>query len=356
MKPSKLLRKLQETLTDHDAPRGLQRFAKPLLKLLQLFVAAAEPGTDLAEYLFRNDARTPLFMLEALSRVYREINDKDAFDDLKTSFKELEDALGRIDYHADFHRQATDFDAPPVVRECFRASAACETETLNRILERSGWVTREGSSTRYPRFAEIWRTLKKAKWNGRRKERRKILRKLIETTARTLSLVDDNNPDKLDFNDLENGVHELRRHIRWFAIYTHAFDGLIQLEGQDNLDPDLTCYFTDKIVGSPFNKLPVNRLEKQPIILSASTYYCYSYVIDKLGDIKDDGLLVHAFTKAYLDTGSATADSVHDQVWNLIGPGHVNPATIPVLVTELATQFVRTDKIVDRLIKELKAQ
>src|SRR6185503_20343817 len=51
--------------------------------------------------------------------------------------------------------------------------------------------------------------------------------KLAEICA---DLADDVSKGKLDMHDLENGVHELRRKLRWIPITMIALDGLVGLD------------------------------------------------------------------------------------------------------------------------------
>ena len=59
------------------------------------FVKSIDP----ALFLYQNNARTPLFMLEGLSKMYIDIHNKKRFSKLKEHFKLLEDGLGAIDYY-----------------------------------------------------------------------------------------------------------------------------------------------------------------------------------------------------------------------------------------------------------------
>lgn len=82
---------------------GLSRFNYFFDKLQLLFTTAAKQRNP-ALWLYRNDARTTLFMLEALSRMYADFHNKKRFTKLKVQVKLLEDALGAIDYYDNMAR------------------------------------------------------------------------------------------------------------------------------------------------------------------------------------------------------------------------------------------------------------
>jgi len=43
--------------------------------------------------------------------------------------------------------------------------------------------------------------------------------------------------NKLNLNDLENGIHEFRRKLRWVGIYSSALNGKVVIDGntKDNV-------------------------------------------------------------------------------------------------------------------------
>ena len=78
--------------------KGPARFVYFLNKLQVLLDNAAKQKNP-ALWLYSNDARTPLFMLEGLTKLYTQIHNKKKFTKLKEQFKLLEDTLGAIDYY-----------------------------------------------------------------------------------------------------------------------------------------------------------------------------------------------------------------------------------------------------------------
>ena len=80
---------------------GYARFEKQLSRIEILLHNGASEVSP-ANYLYNNDMRTPLFLLEGLARIYRKIHNRKRFEKLLKWFKEAEDALGAIDYYESF--------------------------------------------------------------------------------------------------------------------------------------------------------------------------------------------------------------------------------------------------------------
>ena len=85
---------------------GYQRFDY-FLQQLETILQKAGKADNPALYFYQQNARIPLFMLEALSRIYKSTQDKKLFDKLNTRFKELEDILGVTDYYDGFYKEFT---------------------------------------------------------------------------------------------------------------------------------------------------------------------------------------------------------------------------------------------------------
>ena len=83
---------------------GIIRFDFYLNQLLVL-ISNASKQKNPALWLYQNNARTPIFMLEGLSKLYLDLHNKKKFTALKEQFKLLEDGLGAIDYYDSFAKE-----------------------------------------------------------------------------------------------------------------------------------------------------------------------------------------------------------------------------------------------------------
>src|SRR6186713_3659761 len=83
---------------------GIVRFEQHLNKLQELLIKSSKQKNP-ALWLYQNDARTPLFMLEGLAKLYAGIHNEKKFKKLKEQFKLLEDGFGAIDYYDSFAKE-----------------------------------------------------------------------------------------------------------------------------------------------------------------------------------------------------------------------------------------------------------
>src|SRR5882757_1485380 len=85
----------------HNMKNGLARFEYHLTQVETLLAKAAVQKNP-ALWLYKNNLRTPFFMLEALAKLYAGIHNKKKFTKLNEQFKLIEDTLGAIDYYDAF--------------------------------------------------------------------------------------------------------------------------------------------------------------------------------------------------------------------------------------------------------------
>src|ERR1700747_1306285 len=83
---------------------GPERF-EHFLQQLETLLKKASRQKNPALWLYKNDARTVLFMLEGLAKLYAGIHNEKKFIKLELQFKQLEDVLGAIDYYDVFAKQ-----------------------------------------------------------------------------------------------------------------------------------------------------------------------------------------------------------------------------------------------------------
>ncbi len=235
-----------------------------------------------ALYLFNNNARAILFKLEGLCRLYKNLHNKKRFEKLQTKAKELEDALGVIDYYNALAQN------PAIIKdkkifEYFSAELADEFTFLNALLE----VTYFKKAN----FKKAKKKITSAKWLSAEKEAQKIAA-FYEEEKKELKLF----ASSLGYTDMELHVHELRRKLRWLSIYAQATNGLIQLTNETS--PIFNAYKTKEIVSSPFNALPKGDGLPYHVWLHGDAFYALSWLIQELGSLKDKGLTIAAIENA----------------------------------------------------------
>lgn len=95
----------------------------------------------------------------------------------------------------------------------------------------------------------------------------------------------------LDMMELEDGVHELRRIVRWILMYSSSLDGLIQV-GSPAAHCSVAAYkdiHKTPISNSKYVIMPPATHEPKPCALSACLIFATAKVVKDLGDIKDEG-------------------------------------------------------------------
>ncbi len=271
--------------------KGIERFETYLDQLVQLTQGISK-SKSAAESMLQQNGRTIFFMLEGLCRVYQFLHNKKLFSKLGEKVKAVEDLLGDMDHY----RECIDeFDKkdniPAPVIEYFREMYGKSTGKLNLLLQKEGWLN--GS-----RIEKIRKKLHKASWKKEKKEAEEIKRYYQEEIKEFEKLCKETGR----MTEIEDHLHEFRRRLRWFSIYPHALQGIIQLEENKKNRENLLKYQTAEIVSSPFNKLPEVGNARFICYLRKENFLALSWMIDALGKLKDRGLLSENLVHALKET------------------------------------------------------
>lgn len=321
--------------------QGPARFEKQLDKL-ETLVLTASKNHNPALFLFSNDARTPLFMLEGLCRIYRNLHNKKKFQKLKDDFKFLEDALGGIDYYECY---AQSFQAHPTVpvniREYMQAQAREKIQGLNDYLVKERWVGQRAN-----KIKKIKAVLKEVDWINP-KEEVKAIRDFYEQE------IEDIKSGAKDvahgFTEMENEVHEFRRELRWLSIYPQALNGCVQTL-DSGLSAEATAeYLIPEIVQSKYNVMPDAGDNKWFLLLEKNYFYALSWLIAELGKIKDKGLKYFAATEAYQQIEALPVHAAKIKAYEIFGSSQ---ETVNGLLKDASSKFKRfiDQENLDRLV------
>jgi hypothetical protein len=278
---------------------GHARFEFYLNKSETLLLEASKQENP-AFWLYQNNARTPLFMLEGLAKLYGNLHNSKKFDKLLVHFKLLEDAIGAIDYYDAFAKSfSNDKKTPAKTIKFLQDKTAEKTKALNDLLVEKKWLSENSS-----RLDKIRKKLGEADWlkdEDEMKAIEKSYRKSIE------KINEFANEYKNGFTELETQVHELRRKLRWLSIYPQALLGCLQLTDKASKDERLAKYLIPEIVNSPFNKMPEIANNKYVLMLEKDYFLALSWMIAELGKLKDEGLKKHVLAEA---AGEEVKDSI----------------------------------------------
>lgn len=261
------------------------------LDQLQAILDMADGSENPALLIYQENIRTPFFMLEGLTRIYKEVYGKHVFKKLNNAFKEIEDSLGAIDYYDGFYREIiADKTRPDNISGYFEAQKESSLALLNDILENNNWIGKNQK-----RIREIYDKLDEIEWKPERDDTVAIKRAYNKYVTK---ICGEYKSGEIQFKSIEKDVHEFRRELRWLSIYPQALRGLIQLKADQNPPEALKKYLTTEIITSPYNKMPDGSNIHDPLMLNANNFYAGSWVIAELGKLKDNGLKVIAVTEA----------------------------------------------------------
>ncbi len=302
---------------------GLQRFTFFLDQLQKLFSKAATQKNP-ALWLYANNARTPLFMLEGLSKLYGDLHNKKKFSKLKMHFKLLEDAIGAIDY---YDTVAKEFEKnkkiPATVINYLQAQTREKIQYFNELLVEEKWLGADKL-----RVTKIQKKLLKVDWLNEEKEITAIQEFYGKSIYEILEFL---KTKQYRFDNMELDVHELRRKLRWLSIYPQAMKGSIQLGANKASPQHLKKYLTKEIVNSPYNVMPEVGTATCFLMLEKKYFLSLSWMIADLGKLKDSGLNVIALKEALQQTSALKETACLNKAYQLLGN---TKEKIPVLLNK----------------------
>ncbi len=270
--------------------KGFEKFNFYLVQLEKL-LAAAVKSKNAALYLYENDCRTKVFMLQGLSRLYANLHNEKRFTKTKDALKAIEDLLGAVDYYDNFSK---DFDSdnniPTSIQKFTSIKKVEKLAELNFLLEKKNWIKSDN-----PKLEKIRKKLEKLDWQDEAKEIEGI-KKMYQKSI--LSINKFYKETGTSFTDLENQVHELRRKLRWLSIYPQALQGTIQFSNTKKADELVKKYLTKEIVNSKYNIMPAVGNHTITLPIEKNYFLALSFVINALGNLKDKGLRIFAIAEA----------------------------------------------------------
>lgn len=286
------------------------------LNQLQALLDRSSKQKNPALWLYLNNVRTPLFMLEGLSKLYAGIHNKKKFEKIKAHFKLLEDLLGTIDYYDSFAKEfAKNKKIPATIVSYLQAQTREKIQSLNEALTEDGWL-RSGNK----RINKIRSKIKKADWEKGPDEIKSIQGFYIRSIDELLAFSGRSN---FHFSNVESDVHELRRKLRWLSIYPQALRGVIQLSKVKPAPGYLTKYLTKDIITSPYNQMPDAAENTSFLLLEKNYFYALSWMIAELGKLKDSGLRVIAIKEAIQQLSTVSNTTAFKKAYSYAGSGQL---------------------------------
>lgn len=271
----------------------LARFEKPLSSLTALCAPdrlAPDRIDATLDEIVKRDSRGRLFALEGLLRIYDGIHGK-PFEGLLVLVKAAEDAIGAYTEKLEYLEAASKLGAPEPVLAALRATAAAEMARLRAFLPR------------LPSLLESVRScLAATDGLDEEEDARAVVRELRRELEKNARL-------DWDLRDLEGGIHEMRRDLRWFLVYVPALDGLVVLEASRG-PIKLNAYRyleTHPIAEGRFAKIEPNPALRWVTSIPRAYFLALSKVVNELGDVKSEGEGIEAVALAFRESGAAAS-------------------------------------------------
>jgi hypothetical protein len=291
---------------DGPVDRPFERILVPTAKIDAIL--RSEPNADkLVDVMMSKDLRRQVFLLEGAAKLYTDIHGKPA-ERVYLGAKALEDHLGQLSLTTSNLATAEKIGAHP------KAIALLKTDKENAraaltALVKAEWMP--DAKGRIPALRDVVEDWGEAKWGSHDKDLSKVRGEL----SRRLEKI-ENTP--YDMNELEDGgVHELRRHLRWFPIYAESLDGLFQLDDTVNPVKAYEPILQAPVATSKYVNLPAPDRERDPIAIPKSVYCALMQTILDLGALKDAGEPIHFLRDAYARAGLGDAASIKADVAKL---------------------------------------
>jgi hypothetical protein len=270
-----------------NTPVAQQVFTTYFKQLVSL-IQQANKTKNPASYLFSNDARTLLFRLEALARLFRKLHNKKRFTKMLEQFKVLEDGLGQIDYYTALLKETCiKYKLNAKIKNYFNEQLINTTDALNTYLS-------EEYLSKVLNAERIEKKIISAKWQDDETFKNELQQFYINEIADIKTWLQETGA----FTNMEEHVHELRRKLRWLSIYPQALQGKIQLNTSAKTISKYNKYLSKTVLKSPFNKLPKKGKYTIVLTLNKNSFLALSWIIAELGVIKDEGLIQEAVALA----------------------------------------------------------
>jgi hypothetical protein len=248
----------------------------------QIRTCIHDAGTEAFTF-YSSGVRNQYFYAETICRIGRDLGSEAVFEKHLKKFKEAEDILGQYDFYFSLS-EATSHT--PECRERFEElhgeNFATAGEKLHHLLDE------ERETKQHSIFLKDCREIEFDKPDKLRIEFGAFLIKAIQKLSKGWEK-GEFNPD-----EIEAGIHELRRKLRWLSLYAQVSNGLIQLTGKEEKSEIAKLYVTREILKSPFLQFPKAQEGIRPLEIQFTHFAALSSLIATLGELKDAGLALEA--------------------------------------------------------------
>lgn len=321
--------KLIKLFNTYDSLQGLISLSKEAAK-----------KEDPTLHFFKQNARNNFFDLEAAFRIFRKTHSKEVADPLYEIYKSAEDSLGKYDFiNWSSSKILSDTELPEALKEKIIHQEKKARIELKQFLHKEKWLpdATENVSKQAEKMKDILAT-----------DSEDFRYEYIKFLSKNISKIDEEyRKGELDPHLLEEGIHEIRRKIRWISIYAKISGGFIQTQKKEKINDEYKKYLTEEIISSPFIKLPLCPEGLEPITIRFENFVALSWMIQALGELKDEGLNYENQTHL-LGEEKSTENKKNDS--------KNSPDTLARITEEalmICDEFFIKDNILTRLVEDI---
>ncbi|MBL7545217.1 MAG: hypothetical protein JNL11_15470 [Bdellovibrionaceae bacterium] len=282
---SRCLRFYDEVYSVDNVTYGLQAFDAGIAQIKSHLLKAHKmsPEKKLSYYM-SSDMRVTFFRLQSLSRIYEKAYDLPFFADKRAFFKKYEDLLGKVDLYDGLLKQVKPMQESGLI-QYFETIRQEKVDLLFTALKEDGLL-----SDPEKKMDEVYQELVKfKKW----KEPKKDLELHVKRLGKELSKLAENIKARTyTHDDIEMGLHELRRQIRWPLIHVQTLTRLTTYNKTGKLPPEVKKYFDEmmnenpKLLESGFLKMRESEID-DPIQIPFVPHAMLTEIVSKIGAQKD---------------------------------------------------------------------
>ncbi|MBI1859460.1 MAG: hypothetical protein HYR96_00900 [Deltaproteobacteria bacterium] len=242
-------------------------------------------------------------MVEGLARFYEkgESHPK-KYTRLHKDAKRFEDAIGKAGEWRDRLTAAKAMKAQDDVINYFASESARVDRELIQFAREEKWLAGPRSGLAQDWMNDLSEEIDAEEWGSYRHDKKFLIGSLADYSHEIDKAL---HKDRYDFEDLEGGIHELRRNIRWLSILFQASNGLVLT--RDSKCPlekaKETALLNSSIAKGPFSKLDGDERNISPCFISHCVYLELSRLIEELGLIKDWGQVTRWMREGYEHQG-----------------------------------------------------
>lgn len=303
---------------------------------------------DQVDVLLKGQIRTLFFKLQSVAKVYE--NELKEMKVYRAFFKKFEDQLGRLDLINSLLIKAHKVENAEL-ENYFQAELQIEATRSLRILNAENFFNGSGGS-----LNKVLKAVGKLSWEEVKKEKDFLTGTLIEEAKKLRDKVENK---EFTNSDIELGLHELRRKLRWLLIHVQIMDGLTVYK-TDIKDYDESNRLWNQLQKSNkgFENSTFLRMSdpdiKKPILIPQKAHAMISELVGQIGKEKDmletnlyfkEAAVKLGFSKDQLE---ALADSVKSK---LFGSAEVGE---PQMAAEYFQDVITKSKLLKLYIKNIK--